>query len=120
MKNDYFINHYVRRYPENKIVRCDAVGFGAVLIKMDVIRRMKKPYFMSTCGTGEDVFFCYKAHREAGAKVYMDTSVKLTHLGAATLIDENYAKYFWKSSEGRDIEKEYSPFVKEKTESVPA
>src|SRR3990167_5694030 len=79
-KTDYFVNHYARNYPENELVRCDAVGFGAALIKVDILRRMKKPYFMSTCGTGEDILFCYNAQQQAGAKVYMDTSVKLGHL----------------------------------------
>ena len=108
MKTEYFMNHYVRNYPENQLVRCDAVGFGAVLIKMDVIKKMTKPYFMSTCGTGEDVFFCYRAHKQADAKVYMDTSVKLGHLGHPMVIDEVYAKYFWEHYEKKDVKKEYS------------
>lgn len=107
-KNDYFINHYARNYPENQLVRCDAVGFGAALIKMDVIRRMKKPYFMSTCGTGEDILFCIHAKQQAGAKIYMDTSVKLSHLGAPIVIDEPYAKSYWKNVEKKDVKREFS------------
>ena len=107
-RNDYFINHYARNYPENQLVRCDAVGFGAVLIKMDVIRRMSKPYFMSTCGTGEDILFCYNAQQKAGAKVFMDTSVKLGHIGAPILVDEAYAKNHWLTKENKDIKKEFS------------
>lgn len=118
-RNDYFINHYVRNYPENELVRCDAVGFGAALIKMDVIRKMKKPYFMSTCGTGEDVLFCYNAQQQAGAKVYMDTATKLGHIGAPLVIDESYAKYWWTTHEKKDIKKEFSAFQKYK-EVVPA
>ena len=111
MKNEYFMNHYVRNYPENQLVRCDAVGFGSVLIKMDVLRKMRKPYFMSTCGTGEDVYFCYRAGKE-GAKVYMDTSLKIDHLGAPVVINETYAKHYWAEEEKRDIKKEYSEFKK--------
>ena len=111
-KTDYFLNHYARNYPENQLVRCDAVGFGAALIKMDVIRRMPKPYFMSTCGTGEDILFCYNAQQKAGAKVYMDTSTKLGHLSAPTVIDEAYAKYYWKTQEQKDVKKEYSYYNK--------
>lgn len=111
-RNDYFINHYARNYPENQLVRCDAVGFGSVLIKMDVIRRLEKPYFMSTCGTGEDILFCYNAQQKAGAKVYMDTSVKLGHIGAPLVIDEAYAKAYWATQEKRDVKKEYSEFKK--------
>lgn len=107
-KTEYFINHYVRNYPENQLVRCDAVGFGAALIKMDVIKKMQKPYFMSTCGTGEDVYFCYRAHKLADAKVYMDTATKLGHLGHPITIDEAYAKMFWEKYEKKDVKKEYS------------
>lgn len=111
-KNDYFINHYVRNYPENKLVRCDAVGFGSALIKMDVIARMKKPYFMSTCGTGEDILFCYNAQQQAGAKVYMDTTTKLGHIGAPLVIDEAYAKWYWETQEKKDVKKEHSVYTK--------
>lgn len=111
-KNDYFINHYVRNYPKNQLVRCDAVGFGAVLIKMDVVRKMRRPYFMSTCGTGEDVLFCYNAFQQAGAKIYMDTGTKLGHIGAPILIDEEYAEKYWKEKEKLDVIKEGSGYDK--------
>lgn len=110
-KQDYFVNHYARNYPENQLVRCDAVGFGSALIKMDVIRKMKKPYFMSTCGTGEDIYFCYRAQKEAGAKIHMDTATKITHLGAPIQVDEEYAKYYWKNHEKLDL-KGYTKFRK--------
>lgn len=110
-RQEYFINHYARNYPENQLVRCDAVGFGAALIKMEVVQKMKKPYFMSTCGTGEDILFCYNAQK-VGAKVFMDTATKLGHIGAPIIIDETYAKNYWKNVEKKDIQKEYSYFDK--------
>lgn len=113
-KTDYFINHYARNYPKNELVRCDAVGFGSALIRMDVIRKMRRPYFMSTCGTGEDVLFCYNAQRQAGAKIYMDTSVKLGHISYPLIVDEAYAEWFWKNQEGKDVKKEYSEIRKDK------
>ena len=112
MKNAYGFNHFVRNYPENQLVRCDAVGFGAVLIKMDVVRRMKKPYFQNAASTGEDVFFCYNAYQQTGAKVYMDTSLKIDHLGAPSIINEEYAKHYWTNEEKKDIKKEVSEYKK--------
>jgi hypothetical protein len=86
----WFTNHVVKNYPKDTLFECDAVGFGAVLIKTDVIKRMTPPYFMSTCGTGEDVLFCYNARNQAQAKVFVDTSVKLGHLASRTqIIDES-------------------------------
>ncbi len=83
----YYCNYSVKTYPKETLVECDAVGFGAVLIKVDVLRGMKKPYFMSTSGAGEDIHFCHMA-REAGFRVFMDTRVKLGHLGYPKVITE--------------------------------
>ena len=89
-REDYFINHWVVKYPKDKLVECDAVGFGAVIIKMDMVRKMQKPYFMSTSPTGEDILFCVNARKQANARVFMDTRIKLGHLGDPILIDEDY------------------------------
>lgn len=96
----YFVNNFVKNYPKDKLVECDAVGFGAVLIKMDMVKKMKPPYFMSTTGSGEDVYFCMKSRQEADARIFMDTRIKLGHLGAPRIIDEEYRdKYIAENKE---------------------
>lgn len=92
-KKDYFINNNVMNYPKDKLVECDAVGFGAVLIKRWVLEKVGKGGFMSTCGTGEDILYCYKA-RKVGAKVYMDTACKLGHLGQHVNVTEEYVEQY--------------------------
>lgn len=92
-RKDYFINTYVMNYPKDKLVECDAVGFGAVLIKRWVLEKMEKPHFMSTCGSGEDILFCYKA-RKLGAKIFMDTACKLGHLGQQVNVNEEYVEQY--------------------------
>jgi hypothetical protein len=89
-KKDYYINKFAMNYPRNTLVQCDAVGFGAVLIKRAVIDAMKEPRFMGLTGAGEDITFCHKA-KKLGFEVWMDTRVKLGHLGAPTIITEEYA-----------------------------
>ena len=79
---------------------------------MDVVRRMKKHYFQNAASTGEDVFFCYNAYQQTGAKVYMDTSLKIDHLGAPSIINEEYAKHYWTNEEKKDIKKEVSEYKK--------
>ena len=112
-KQDYYINYIVERYPKDQLVRCDAVGFGSVLIKVDCIRKMKKPWFMTTSGAGEDIHFCHSAGRH-GFGVYMDTSVKLAHLGyrkkitEATYEEESTVKQ--DRAERGDIEKQTGSF----------
>lgn len=89
----YFINHHIDKYPKDSLVECDAVGFGAVLIKMRVIRAMKGQKFMDGCtsGTGEDILFCHKA-RKLGFRVFMDTSTKLGHLSHPIEVTEEYVE----------------------------
>jgi hypothetical protein len=86
----YYTNQWVKNYPKDKLVECDATGFGAVCIRMSMVKKMKAPYFMSTTNTGEDIFFCVNAKNQAGARVFMDTRIKLGHLGDPICIDENY------------------------------
>lgn len=86
----YFINQFVKNYPKDTLIECDAVGFGSVLIKMDIVRKMKPPYFFSTTGSGEDIYFCMKSRQEADARIFMDTRVKLGHIGKPVIIDEQY------------------------------
>lgn len=92
-KRSYNINNTVHNYPRNKLVECDAVGFGAVLIKTDVFKKMAKPYFMGTMGCGEDVHFCVQA-KKLGFRVFMDTSSKLGHLSHPVIVTEEYVDKF--------------------------
>lgn len=86
-KKEFYINHAVLDYPRDTLVQCDAIGFGAVLIKSRVLRSLNKPWFMTTSGAGEDIHFCHSAGK-AGFKIYCDTSTKLGHLGTPHLITE--------------------------------
>lgn len=89
-KKPYFEREFVKNYPKDSVVECDAVGFGSALVRMSMVRKMKRPWFMSTTGAGEDIWFCKCAKEEAGARIFMDTRIKLGHLGVAPVIDEEY------------------------------
>ena len=82
-------NEFITDYDPNSIVECDAVGFGVVLIKVDMIKRIKQPRFFSNTHLGEDIFFCIKAKGEAGAKIVMDTAIKVGHLRPPQLATEH-------------------------------
>jgi hypothetical protein len=43
-RQQYFTNQSVRNHPRNQLVECDAVGFGAVCIKVAILKQMKQPY----------------------------------------------------------------------------
>ncbi len=64
---------------------CQAVGTGIMLIKMSVFDKLPKPWFFyeqdgDDMKTGSDMWFCNKA-KEAGFKVWCDSSVKVGHIG---------------------------------------
>lgn len=99
---EYYVTQIVTNYPKDTLVECDAVGFGSALIKMDAVKKMQKPYFMSTTQSGEDLWFC-KCAREAGARIYMDTSVKLGHLGDSPVITEETFEKEFNSEEMRKL-----------------
>lgn len=77
-----FIDHvFMHDFEPNATVFPDAVGFGVVLIAVDLIKRMKAPWFYSNRAVGEDLWFCIRAKREYNAKIVCDTSIKAFHMG---------------------------------------
>jgi hypothetical protein len=81
-------NRAVERYPKDALVECDAVGFGAVVFRAEMAKAVPAPRFMNTTGSGEDIFFCYKARESTQARVFCDTRVKLGHMGYKPVITE--------------------------------
>lgn len=77
------------------LYECDAIGFGVVLLKVNILKKIPKPWFMAQMQLGEDIYFCNKA-REMKIKVYMDTSVKTAHVGNPEVITEETFKLFRK------------------------
>ncbi len=51
----------------------------------------------------QDIYFCMKARNEAGARVFVDTRIKLGHIGAPNIIDEEYRDE-WAKTTGEDTE----------------
>ena len=76
----------VENYEKDKLIEIDACGAGCMLIKSEVFKKIKKPYFWyipageDTLRKGEDIYFCEKA-KEAGYQIYADTSIICKHLG---------------------------------------
>ena len=72
-------------YEKGKLVECDAIAFGCVMIKTEILKEMEIPYFRWTehfapNGQSEDFWFCQKAKR-AGFKIFCDTSIVCKHSG---------------------------------------
>jgi hypothetical protein len=108
-KERYFANEIIKNYPKDTLFKCDAVGFGAVLIKRWVIEKMQTPRFMSTCPTGEDILFCYNAREQLGAEIYCDTATKIHHLGNPEVIDEALYEKTNNIDKTREVYGEFNP-----------
>lgn len=113
---DYGLTRFVQNYPRNTLFQCDAVGYGAVLIKTEVLKKVPKPWFFGMEGTGEDITFCVKA-RKAGFQVWMDSRIKLGHLGSPAIITEDYSDQ-WNGLTPEQREKLYGRFTKYETENM--
>lgn len=109
-RSDYFINNVIMNYPKNKLVEVDACGFGAALLKTGYLKKMSAPYFMSSEGTGEDILHCYKA-KKVGARVFMDTTFNIGHLGHPQIITEAFVDNYRKSTD-TNSETRYPEFSK--------
>ena len=70
------------------IMKCDAIGFGAILIKTEVFFRIPQPWFWID-RQGHDINFCEKA-KEYGFDIHVDTDLMIGHTGSPQIIDEKY------------------------------
>lgn len=67
-------------YPKDSVFEVQGCGFGAVLMTVDLIKRVGALPFWPLEGFGEDFSFCLRA-RQQSAKIWCDSSVKVDHLG---------------------------------------
>ena len=65
----------------------DGCGFGCVLVKSEVIRKIGYPQFVyksalnHTNTISEDVYFCHRA-KAVGAKLFVDSTIICNHIGS--------------------------------------
>lgn len=81
----YDLTHYSdwqENIDENGLVDAAAIGFATVLIKMDLIKKLEPPYFLTAGGHTEDVYFCCRVKAEVGEQVSIavDTKVPTGHI----------------------------------------
>lgn len=72
------------------LLRVDAVGFSCVLIKVDLLRRVNPPYFVTGPFNTEDIYFCMKARESVGEEnfqCFVDTRVLTSHILGPECID---------------------------------
>lgn len=81
-------------YPKDQIFPCEGIGFGAVLVKTDLIKKVQEKYglpFSPILGFGEDLSFCMRA-RDVGGKVCCDSRIKVGHIGQYIFSEGDYKR----------------------------
>ena len=101
--------HYVTDYkekadPETGLLKCDAVGFSCVLIKVDLLKKVQPPFFVTSAYQTEDVFFCKRAKEQLPElEVFVDVNVETMHnLGSDFVGPGNV--HLWKEFDEKRVE----------------
>lgn len=94
-------------WPERELIEVDGVGAGFLLIKTEVLKDTPEPHWLWSWDEkngygGEDYFFCQQA-KKAGFKVWLDTSLELTHIGEYPFGRHNYEEIRGVQEQGRII-----------------
>ena len=91
--------HHTLIEPPRSMCKVDAAGFGAMLMRRDVLDSFDYPWFTFENGAGEDFNFCVAARR-AGREVWLDGSYSIGHIGDPRVISERtYEEYLGQNQE---------------------
>lgn len=72
------------------VMVADAIGFGAVLIRTEVFKKMTYPYFFFN-RFGEDFNFCSQA-QAAGFKIHVNTDIEIGHVSQTVIRRKDYLR----------------------------
>jgi hypothetical protein len=81
-----YTHHPIIGIPE-QLCQVDAVGFGAVLIRREVLEALPIPRFRFD-GCGEDIYFCVNA-KAAGFRIFVDGGLRIGHIMEPGVVDFN-------------------------------
>lgn len=110
-----FDNAWREHVLENGLIPCDALGFSCCLIRVELLRHLRPPFFVTGSGNTEDVYFCLKARRELDeVSMAVDSHVKVSHLCMPVAVNDDNVELhraFWagtnKPKEEIDRKEEY-------------
>lgn len=79
-------------YPRDRLFGIAGCGFGAVMMKVDMLRRMMTNPFTPYGNLSEDLTFCHRATASIGAKIGCDSRIKVGHVGQMTYGENMYRR----------------------------
>ena len=90
-------NTFEKEDPTRRVLDVDAVGFSCVLIKTHLLQKLPPPYFVTSPGNTEDIYFCMKAIDKLGRanlNIGIHRDVICGHLGDAKVYMPSNIEYF--------------------------
>lgn len=75
-----------------KLFKVDSCGFGAVLLKTEVLQKMFDEFhtcFQPILGYGEDLSFCVRA-KKLGYEIWADPSIDIGHIGKTVIKKDDF------------------------------
>lgn len=94
-KKEYAKKITVQDVMDSKLMEVYAAGFGCILIKRDVLEKVKLRY-NPEMNSGEDFIFCYDAREKFGYQTFVDTSIKCAHISKGRTFDFELVKKLMK------------------------
>lgn len=92
---DENVNEEYDDYPRDGIFEVEGCGFGAVLMRTEVLQAVKDKYhelFAPLPGYGEDLAFCVRA-RGCGYKIHCDPRIQIGHKASTIVTDETFQAF---------------------------
>lgn len=91
--------YIMNELPKDGILEVGAVGFSFALLKVEPLRRMTEPWFITGVNCTEDIYYCDKLHKlDENYKVKINCECECGHILWPEIITESnreqYMKYF--------------------------
>ena len=67
----------------------ESSGFGCIMMKLDIFKKMPQPWFLPAPYSGEDITFMYKA-AQMGYKTLCDPTIEVGHYGIKNYTRQDY------------------------------
>lgn len=99
---------------ENVVTDVDAIGFSTALIRVDLLKKIPPPWFVTGPTNTEDIYFCLKARQYVpDCTIKVDKSIETAHILGPEIIApwnrEDYKKYF--EAQNPDVLKSPIPYL---------
>lgn len=82
--NDYRPRNVAKYVKAGTVVEVNGIAMGCAIFRKDLFKKVRKPWFQTGAGYTQDLFFCKKATKQAGARFGVHCGVHVGHLDVNT------------------------------------